>query len=117
MPKLLYDNTYPYTVRCAYSRAKAQAVYRNEEWAFEFASWIQVWTDSGVFEHRGKQPHQYCMVRPDPIEAWSPANCIIIPRRMLMKKNIYEAIHHMPKRDFEPRHGYYIPPETEAKYE
>ena len=74
-----------------YSMAKAQARFRNEEWAFDAASWYNVWEISGVKEHQGRQPHQYCMVRKDIIEAWGPTNCIIIQRRMHLKKRAYLA--------------------------
>ena len=61
-----------------YARMKAQAKYRNQEWNLEPEEYMKMWDNSGVKEHCGRQPHQYCMVRKDPIEAWSTNNCIIV---------------------------------------
>ena len=94
----------PYDERVKYSRAKAQAKYRREEWAFTFETWYNMWLESGVIEHRGSRPHHYCMVRLDTIEAWGPHNCIIVSRRTHMKK----AHHRMTTgqdTDWQRRHG------------
>ena len=88
-----------------YSYAKSQAKYRNQEWAFTDETWYELWEQSGVMEHMGRQPHQYCMVRKDEIEAWGPHNCIIIPRRMHLKKTAYTAIHHYPNAPWEDKHS------------
>lgn len=87
-----------------FQRAKAQAKYRRAEWAFTFEDWYQMWVDSGVMEHRGRAPHQYCMVRLDPIEAWGPHNCIIVPRRLHLKKLMYETMT-KDQTSWEKRHG------------
>lgn len=65
-----------------YSKAKAAAKYRNQYWAFTPETWFDMWVESGVMVHRDRQQHGYCMIRRDPIEAWSPNNCMIIPRRL-----------------------------------
>ena len=87
-----------------YSKAQAQAKFRREEWAFDQHTWLKMWQDSGVLEHAGRQPHQYCMVRKDPIEAWSPTNCIIIPRRQHFKKRAYVEFQGYPDAPWEDRH-------------
>lgn len=94
----------PYSERQKYARAKAQAKFRREEWAFTADTWYNMWLDSGVIEHRGRKPHQYCMVRLDTIEAWGPHNCIIVPRRTHMKKAAYEMLSG-DKTDWQRRHG------------
>lgn len=88
-----------------YSRAMAQAKHRNEEWAFTPESWYKLWCDSGVKEHSGREPHQYCMVRKDIIEAWGPHNCIIVTRRKHLSKLSYESMHQYERVDWEDRHG------------
>ena len=88
-----------------YSMAKAQAKYRKEEWAFTDITWFELWTKSGVIEHQGRQPHQYCMVRKDPIEAWSPKNCLIIPRRMHLKKRAYVEFHGYADAPWDDKHA------------
>lgn len=77
----------------AYSLARAQAKFQRQEWAFELESWYEMWDSSGVKEHRGNKPHQYVMVRKDEIEAWGPHNCIIMSRRLHLKKHAYERLH------------------------
>ena len=84
-----------------YAMAKAQAKFRKEEWAFDELTWYKMWKDSGHIEHMGRQVHQYCMVRKDPVEAWGPHNCIIIKRRKHFKKQMYETLHGIPYRDYE----------------
>jgi len=107
---------HPWNVR--YSRAKAQAAYFKQEWAFTPENWYKIWCDSGVMEHLGRLPHQYCMVRIDNIEAWGPHNIIIIPRRMHFKKLFYEYVAKYEKTAYDPiKHGYYVPPETLEKYD
>lgn len=88
-----------------YSYAKSQAKHRNQEWAFTDETWYEVWEQSGVKEHMGRQPHQYCMVRKDDIEAWGPHNCIIVPRRMHLKKTAYVYVHNYPDAPWEDKHS------------
>ena len=88
-----------------YSMAKAQSKYRKEEWAFDQDTWYQMWMESGVSEHSGRLPHQYCMVRKDIIEAWSPTNCVIIKRRMHFKKKAYVHFQGYPDAPWEDRHN------------
>lgn len=90
MPLRKYDKKYPYDITKIYSRAKALAKYNRQEWAFTIDTWWDMWQDGDLWQHRGREPHQYCMVRLDPIEAWGPHNCIIVARRQFMKKSGYE---------------------------
>ena len=88
-----------------YARMKAQAKYRGHEWNLPPEDYMQLWEQSGVKEHCGREPHQYCMVRKDPIEAWSKNNCIIVTRRMHLRKQAYEGFHRYPSTDWEDHHG------------
>jgi|TARA_R110000796_G_scaffold99516_2_gene207646 hypothetical protein len=91
--------------RRKHSISRAQAKLRKEEWAFTFETWFSMWDVSGVKDHRGNKPHQYCMVRLDNIEAWGPHNCIIVGRRMHLKKQAYETMHNFPVMPWETKHG------------
>jgi hypothetical protein len=95
-----------------YSKAQAQAKFRKEEWAFDQHTWLKMWLDSGVSEHLGRQPHNYCMSRKDPIEAWGPHNCVIIPRRMHLKKKAFVNFHGYPDAPWEDRHNVEIKNES-----
>jgi len=98
-----YHLPHPWSRR--YAMVAAQARHRKEEWAFDQDSWYKMWEDSGVMEHYGRQVHQYCMVRKDPIEAWGPHNCIIVSRRKHFKKSIYENMLNWPKTDWRDDDG------------
>lgn len=88
----------PWNVR--YARMKAQAKFRGDEWAFTCDEWYDMWVESGVMEHYGREPHQYCMVRKDPIESWSRKNTIIISRRKHLAKKYYEDMRGQPFREY-----------------
>tara|TARA_R110000803_G_scaffold169012_1_gene232057 strand:+ start:599 stop:961 length:363 start_codon:yes stop_codon:yes gene_type:complete len=88
-----------------YSRMKAQAKFRKEEFNLTPDEFMQVWEQSGVKEHIGREVYAYCMVRKESIEAWSVDNCIIVPRRMHLRKLGYESLHGYPPTDFEDKHG------------
>ena len=87
-----------------YSKAQAQAKFRKEEWAFDQHTWYNMWMESGFAEHLGREPHSYCMTRKDTIEAWGPHNCIIIPRRMHLKKRAFVEFHGYQDAPWEDRH-------------
>jgi hypothetical protein len=84
-----YYIPHPWNVR--YARSRCQARYRREEWAFTPETWYRHWQNSGVMEHCTRKSHGYCMVRLDPIEAWGPHNCIIVPRRQALMKILWEG--------------------------
>jgi hypothetical protein len=110
-----YNIPEPFNLR--YSRAKAQALFRKQEWAFTDESWYKVWKDSGVMQHMGNESYHYCMVRAEDTEAHGPHNCLIIPRRMHYKKLYWTYIRNFPKVDYNPvKHGYYVPPETLERF-
>jgi len=62
-----YNLPHPWNV--SYARARCQARYRQEEWAFTPETWYRHWQNSGVMQYRHRRVHGYCMVRLDPIEA------------------------------------------------
>lgn len=84
-----YSLPHPWNQR--YARAKAQAKFRREEWAFTEHTWYRHWQNSGVMQHRHREIQGYCMVRLDPIEAWGPHNCIIVPRRRQLLRTLWEG--------------------------
>jgi hypothetical protein len=65
----------------AWSRAKSQAAYREEEWAIEESYWMtELWTDS-LWPRRGRGSTDLGMTRWDPEKPWQPDNVFIITRR------------------------------------
>ena len=88
----VYDQTIPSKIRLAYSRAKAQAKFRGDVWALTITDFWDIWEHSGAWEHRGRKPHQYCMVRKEDLAPWCKENCIIVTRRMHLKKQCYESM-------------------------
>ena len=81
-----------------YARAICQARYRREEWAFTPDTWIRMWQNSGVIDHRGSKVYGYVMARVDRTEAWGPHNCIIVERRKQLASIITKNPHSKQKR-------------------
>jgi hypothetical protein len=73
-----------YNVKQCYCR------YKKQEWAFTVYSFYDVWKKSGVMDKISRSPSGYCMVRLDPMEAWSPNNVKIVQRGRLLMRNITE---------------------------
>tara|TARA_R110000803_G_scaffold60787_2_gene120244 strand:+ start:735 stop:1061 length:327 start_codon:yes stop_codon:yes gene_type:complete len=88
-----------------YSRMKAQAKYRRDEWSLEPDEYMELWQASGVMEHCGNESHQYCMVRKDAIESWCYNNVIIVSRRKFLTKKFNEDIHNFPFREYKDNDG------------
>lgn len=63
----------------AWSRARAQAHYRQEHWHLTFEEWAELWKDQ--WHRRGRTKDTVCLSRRDYDEPWSVANCEIITRR------------------------------------
>jgi hypothetical protein len=70
------------TPKMKYNQQKAQAMYRNEEWAISYEDWILAWMDGSgsKWENRGRGKTQYSMFRIDPAKPWSADNVIIATR-------------------------------------
>ena len=63
-----------------YSKAKAQADYRNEEWSLTAAEWDIIWPDH-LWDRRGRDPESLCMSRKDYEKGWSLDNVRLLTRR------------------------------------
>lgn len=70
---LLGTRNYP---QRRYQYQKRSAHYRGIEWQFNFASWWQVWQESGRWDERGRG--QYVMARPGDTGPYAPHNVEII---------------------------------------
>jgi len=60
-------------------KAKAQAMYRGEEWTLTFEEFAAMWGDDWKF--RGRDGEDLCMTRIDVEKAWSKDNCEIVTRQ------------------------------------
>lgn len=81
-----YNLPHPWNVY--YARARCQARYRREEWAFTEETWMRMWRNSGVMQYRMSRIQGYCMARMDKLEAWGPHNCVIVSRRSQVIKTL-----------------------------
>jgi hypothetical protein len=68
------------------------------EWAFTVHSFYEVWCKSGKMDQIGAGMHGYCMVRLDPIEAYGPHNCKIVPTGRLLRRNLEHNWHKLNNR-------------------
>lgn len=63
----------------AYSKHKAQAKYRKEEYDLTWEDWQSMWTDE-LFLKRGRGREDLCMQKINPDDAWSLYNVEIVTR-------------------------------------
>lgn len=61
-------------------RARAQAMYRGEEWQLTDDEYIDLWLRDDRYQNRGRGLDHLCMTRRDPEGAWSLDNVEIITR-------------------------------------
>jgi hypothetical protein len=59
---------------------KNQAQYRQEGWAIDFDTWVNMWGDN--WDRRGREKGTYCMTRVDWCLPWRPDNVRIVPREV-----------------------------------
>ena len=60
-------------------KAKAQAMYRGEEWTLTFEEFAELW--KGQWQFRGRDTDDLCMTRTDIQKGWHRDNCEIVTRR------------------------------------
>lgn len=63
----------------AFLRSRSQAAFRSEPWRLTVYEFIELWPDE-LWQCRGRNPEDLCMVRRDLNRAWSRDNCIVITR-------------------------------------
>lgn len=61
-----------------WGQQRNQALYRGEEWALPFLTWVSIWGDD--FKNKGQTSDRMCMTRRDLEKAWTPDNVKIITR-------------------------------------
>jgi len=59
--------------------AKAQAVFRGEDWDLSFEEYCDIWKDH--WHNRGRKPENVCMTRHDDELGWEKSNIEIISRK------------------------------------
>jgi hypothetical protein len=60
-------------------KAKAQAMYRGEDWTLTFDQFAELWRDQWQF--RGRDGDDLCMTRTDTEKGWHRDNCEIVTRK------------------------------------
>lgn len=76
--------------------AKAQANFRDEEWALPFEDYYEAW--NGLWDQRGRLSDDLCMTRIDYEGAWEKSNIEIITRKQHCSK----------QKEYKARHGYSV---------
>lgn len=74
----------PHDQYVAWSRAKAQAAFRNEQWDLTFEEFQKIW--QGYWDQRGRASTDYCMSREDPFGPWTIDNVNCIQRREYLRR-------------------------------
>lgn len=62
----------------AWSRARAQAQFRGEDWQLTWPDWREIWGDQ--WHRRGRHRHSLMLMRRDWHEPWTVANCFLARR-------------------------------------
>ena len=60
-------------------KAKAQAMYRGEDWTLTFTEFAELWR--GQWQFRGRDGGDLCMTRTDTEKGWHVDNCEIVTRK------------------------------------
>lgn len=76
---IIGDDHYKHQMYHPWQAARAQAKFRDEEWALTFDDYFQAW--NGLWDQKGRLSDDLCMTRIDYEGAWSPDNIMIISRR------------------------------------
>ena len=64
----------------AWSRARAQAAFRDEQWQLTFNDWCHFWSTEELWAQRGRANESLCLTRYDETAPWSLKNCCLIKR-------------------------------------
>jgi hypothetical protein len=67
----------------AWSRHKAQALFRKEPYDLSFDDWMKFWCKNDFWQRRGRQMDSLVLTRYDPDLAWTKKNCVIVERKEL----------------------------------
>ena len=70
----------------AFTKHRAQAHYRREEYDLTHDDWCELW-DRETFLQRGRGIDDLCLSRKDHTGAWCRENVHIVPRREHLKRN------------------------------
>lgn len=82
----------------AYTRQKSNAKQRNIPWKFTFDEWRCKWEESGKWEQRGRQKHQYVMCRYNDEGPYSYFNTKIdTAKNNNIESAYYKWLGHVPK--------------------
>jgi hypothetical protein len=72
-----YIKQYQKTPKGKYGVQRANAKRRGISWEFTFETWWKLWQESGKWDLRGTESHQYCMARVHDEGPYSPDNVLI----------------------------------------
>ena len=68
---------YAHSPRGFFTAQRRQAGYRNIAWNLDFASWMQIWQESGRWSERGCGQGRFCMSRRGDVGPYSVDNVFI----------------------------------------
>lgn len=77
--------------RLAFSKSRAQAVFRKEPWEFIREDWIDLWKP--LWQSRGRGSDQLCMMRLDYSKPWQHDNIMIITNKVRLGS--HQKKHHI----------------------
>jgi hypothetical protein len=68
-------------------RAKAQAMFRGEDWAITPEEYIKMWRHRDLYLSKGRSVSDLCLTRIDLEKGWTMDNVAIVSRHESMKRS------------------------------
>lgn len=78
--------------KLAWSRARSQAVFREEPWNLPFEDFCDFWSNQTLWNQRGRQRDCLVLYRKDTDKPWSKDNCELITRYEQFWRTVYKRM-------------------------
>jgi len=86
-----YSDPIQKNLRVTWTRSKAQARARGEQWMIDWEDYYYIWTVNGDVLNKGRSQTSLCLARLDPKAPWTVGNVQIEPRSQHLKR-LYTGI-------------------------
>lgn len=92
-----YSNPVEKNLRLTWTRSKAQARLRGEEWLIDWEDYYYLWTRNQDYKKKGRSPDSICLARIDTSKGWHVDNVSLEPRSQHLQR-LYTGVPKPPKK-------------------
>lgn len=92
-----YSNPVEKNLRLTWTRSKAQARLRGEEWLIDWEDYYYLWTRNEDYKKKGRGSNSVCLGRIDTQGPWSVDNVILGDRSEHLSR-LYSGVPKAPKK-------------------